>query len=72
MSLKILSDLKEWRRAHSRATYVEIEDEVHRRLMQLEARSIESAVEESPSRAWGRGSEQEAALCPICATPLQR
>jgi hypothetical protein len=38
MSIEILTDLKEWRRAHPRATYVEIEDEVHKRLMQLEAR----------------------------------
>jgi RNase P subunit RPR2 len=71
MSVEILTEIKEWRRAHPRATYVQIEDEVHKRLMQLEARLIESAVEESPSREWGRGSEQEAALCPTCATPLQ-
>ena len=71
MSVEIMTDLKEWRRAHSRATYVEIEDEVHKRLMQLEARLIESAVEESPSREWGSGSEQEAVLCPKCAIPLQ-
>ena len=71
MSVEILTDLEEWRRAHPRATYVEIEDEVHKRLMQLEARLIESAVERSPSREWGRGSEQEAVLCPTCAIPLQ-
>ena len=71
MSVEILTDLKEWRRAHPRATYVEIEDEVHKRMMQLEAKLIEGAVEESPSREWGRGSEHEAALCPKCATPLQ-
>ena len=28
MSREILTDIKEWRRAHPRATYVEIEDEV--------------------------------------------
>lgn len=38
MSLEILTEIKEWRRAHPRATYVQIEDEVHKRLMQLEAR----------------------------------
>ena len=38
MSLEILTDIKEWRKAHSRATYVEIEDEIHKRLMQLEPR----------------------------------
>jgi ribosomal protein S27AE len=71
MSLEILTEIKEWRRAHPRATYVQIEDEVHKQLMQLEARLIESAVEESPSQEWGRGSEQEAAQCPKCAASLQ-
>jgi RNase P subunit RPR2 len=71
MSLEILTDIKKWRRAHPRATYGEIEDEIHKRLMQLEARLIEGAVEESLSREWARGSEQEAVLCPTCATPLQ-
>jgi RNase P subunit RPR2 len=71
MSTEILTDIKEWRMAHSRATYVQIEDEVHKRMMQLEARLIERAVEESPSREWGRGSEHEAVLCSKCTTPLQ-
>ncbi len=71
LSIEILTDIKEWRRATPRATYVQIEDEIHKRLMQLEARLIEGAVEESPSRGWGRGSEHEAALCPKCAVPLQ-
>ncbi|BCL83918.1 hypothetical protein ccbrp13_63830 [Ktedonobacteria bacterium brp13] len=63
MNREILTDIKEWRRANPRATYVQIEEEVHKRLMQLEARLIEGAVEESPSRAWGRGSGADAALC---------
>src|SRR5216684_2496369 len=71
MSTEILTDIKEWRRANPRATYVEIEDEVHKRLMQLEARLIEGAVEESPSREWGRGSGVDAAQCPKCAVSLQ-
>jgi RNase P subunit RPR2 len=71
LSTEILTDIKEWRKANPRATYVQIEDEVHRRLMQLEARLIENVVEQSPSREWGKESEHEAALCPKCATPLQ-
>ena len=71
MSTEILTDMKEWRRAHPRATYVEIEDEVHRRMMHLEAQVIEDAVEASPSREWGRGSGKPAAQCPNCAAPLQ-
>ncbi len=38
MSLEILTEIKEWRRAHPRAIYVQREDEIHKRLMQLEAR----------------------------------
>jgi len=71
LSTEILTDIKEWRRANPRATYVQIEDEVHQRLMQLEARLIESAVEASPSREWGRGSGVDAARCPKCEGPLQ-
>src|SRR5260370_18537706 len=71
MITEILTDIKEWRRANPRATYVQIEDEVQQRLMQLEARLIEGAVEESPSREWGRGSAVDAALCPTCAVSLQ-
>jgi hypothetical protein len=71
MSTEILTDIKEWRRANPRATYVQIEDEVHKRLMHLEARLIEGAIQESPSREWGRGSEVDAALCPKCAVSLQ-
>ena len=71
MSTEILTDIKEWRRTHPRATYVEIEDEVHRRMMQLEAQIIEDAAQESPSREWGRGARVQAAQCPKCALPLQ-
>ena len=70
MSTEILLDLKEWRKVNPRATYTQIEDEVHKRVMQLEARLIQEAAEASPSQEWGRGSENEAALCPKCATPL--
>jgi predicted RNA-binding Zn-ribbon protein involved in translation (DUF1610 family) len=70
LSVEILTDITEWRRAHPRATYVEIEDEVHRRMMQLEARIIEKAAETSPSRAWGKGSEHPAPQCPKCGEHL--
>ena len=54
LSAKILSDVKEWRKAHPKATFVEIEDEVHRRMMQLEAHLLRDAAQESASRAWGK------------------
>jgi hypothetical protein len=70
-SVEILSDVKEWRRSHPKATYVEIEDEVHRRMMELEAQILQDAAQASESREWGKTSGQPAALCPTCAVPLQ-
>jgi hypothetical protein len=70
-SAEILGDIKEWRRGHPKATFVEIEDEVHKRMMELEAQVLQDAAEASTSREWGRTSGQEAARCPSCAGPLQ-
>ena len=33
-SQQILTEVKEWRRIHKKATFVEIEEEVHRRMVQ--------------------------------------
>src|SRR5712691_832167 len=70
-SVEILTDVKEWRRAHPKATYVEIEDEVHQRMMELEAQILQDAAQASLSREWGKTSGQPAALGPTCAVPLQ-
>ena len=69
-SEEILTDIKEWRRAHPKATFVEIEDEIHKRMMQLEAHLLQEAAQESTSREWGRTAGQERPLCPTCAVPL--
>ncbi|GHO70481.1 hypothetical protein KSC_093730 [Ktedonobacter sp. SOSP1-52] len=70
-STEILTDIKTWRQAHPKATFVEIEDEVHRRMMELEAQVLQEAAQASASREWGKLSEQPAPLCPTCAVPLQ-
>ena len=70
-SREILTDIREWRQAHPKATFVEIEAEVHRRMVELEAQLVEDAVQESESRAWGKGSEPRAPECPNCHEPLQ-
>jgi hypothetical protein len=70
-SVEILTAIKEWRQAHPKATYVEIEDEVHRRMMQLEAQVLQDAAQASTSREWEKTSGLPAALCPSCAVPLQ-
>ncbi|HEY4389114.1 MAG TPA: hypothetical protein VGN34_32100 [Ktedonobacteraceae bacterium] len=70
-SAETLTEITVWRRAHPQATFVEIEDEVHRRMMQLEAQVLQEAAEASERREWGKTSEQPAPLCPTCAVPLQ-
>ena len=69
-SEEILTDIKEWRRAHPKATFVEIEDEVHKRMMQLEAQVLQDAAQESSSREWRSSSGEEPPRCPTCAVPL--
>jgi hypothetical protein len=72
-SEKLLTDVKEWRRAHPKATFVEIEDEIHQRLMQLEAHLLQEAAEASASREWGKASEpEERPQCPNCAVARPR
>jgi hypothetical protein len=70
-SAKILSDVKERRKAHPKATFVEIEDEVHRRMMQLEAHLLQDAAQESASRVWGKEINGTPPTCPTCQVPLQ-
>jgi hypothetical protein len=70
-SAEILTNIKEWRRAHPKATFVEIEDEVHQRLMELEAQVLQDAAQASASREWGKSSEQTGPVCPTCAVPLE-
>jgi len=70
-SIEILTDVKEWRGSHPKATYVEIEKEVHRRMMELEAQLLQDTAQASPSREWGKRSGQPAVLCPTCEVPLQ-
>ena len=70
-SAKILSEVKEWRTAHPKATFVEIEDEVHRQMMQLEAHLLQDAAQASASRTWGKETSGEAPRCPVCQVRLQ-
>ena len=68
---KILSEVKEWRKAHPKATFVEIEDEMHRRMVQLEAELLQDTAQESSSRTWGKETGREVPRCPTCQVPLQ-
>jgi hypothetical protein len=50
---------------------VEIEDEVHRRMMELEAQILQDAAQASASREWGHTSGQTSPVCPTCGIPLE-
>jgi hypothetical protein len=69
-SAKILSEVKEWRKAHPTVTFVEIEDQIHRRMMQLEAQLLQDAAQESSCQAWGKETGAAAPRCPTCQVPL--
>ena len=70
-SLEMLTEIKAWRQAHPKATFVEIEEQVHTHLMELEAHILQEAASASEHRAWGLSSDTPAPVCPSCATPLQ-
>src|SRR5512142_2625014 len=63
-SQEILGNIKEWRRAHPKATFVEIEEEVHKRMMQLEAQVLQEAVQASSNREWRGTPTEEHPRCP--------
>lgn len=71
LSEQILTDIKEWRRTHPKATLREIEEEGHTRLSRLEAKVIQDAAEESERRSWSGAAPPERPPCPVCGTPLQ-
>lgn len=70
LSEELLTDIKEWRRNHPKATFREIEEEIHARMSRLEAQLIQDTAQESTSRAWSGKSKQERPTCPVCQTPL--
>ena len=71
LSEEILTDVKEWRRNHPKATFREIEEEVHKRMNRLEARMIQDTAQESSSREWSGTDKDKRPTCPVCQTPLQ-
>ena len=71
LSEQILMGMKEWRKAHPKATLREIEDEVHGRMGRLEAQMIQETAHASSSREWSSAPAEERPTCPVCSTMLQ-
>jgi hypothetical protein len=70
LSERILTEISEWRRSHPKATFREIEDEVHTRMSRLEAQLIQDTAQQSTSRSWSGASAHERPPCPVCQSPL--
>lgn len=70
LSERILTEITEWRQSHPKATFREIEEEVHARMSRLEAQLIQDTAQQSKSRTWSGASPQERPTCPVCHTPL--
>lgn len=72
VSEEVLSGMKEWRLAHPKATFREIEQAVDERVNRLKARMLEDAALASEAQDWNQASEEEHPRCPACQTPLLR
>jgi predicted RNA-binding Zn-ribbon protein involved in translation (DUF1610 family) len=70
LSEEILRDVKGWRKAHPKATFREIEHEVHTRITRLEAQLLQDTAQASASREWSGKEEEERPPCPVCGTAL--
>jgi YgiT-type zinc finger domain-containing protein len=71
LSEEVMSGLQEWRAAHPRATFAEIEAVVDERLNGLRARMLENLALARAAAERAAGEEDRPA-CPDCGQPLQR
>jgi ribosomal protein S27AE len=68
---EVLSGMREWRTAHPRATFAEIELAVDERLNRLRARMLEDAARSSRLANLEQVVGEERPRCRHCGTPLQ-
>lgn len=71
LSAEVLSGMKEWRLAHPKATFREIEEAVRERMSRLEAQLLQETTLASNLTDWQEAPEEEHPACPNCDTPLQ-
>jgi len=72
LSEEVLSGMKEWRLAHPKATFREIEHAVDERVNRLKARMLEDAALASDAQDWQEAPQEEQPSCPACQTPVVR
>jgi YgiT-type zinc finger domain-containing protein len=71
LSEEVLTGLREWRAAHPRATFAEIEAAVEERLNALRARMLEDVALASAAAELGEAGAA-ARACPECGHALER
>lgn len=71
LSEEVLTGMKEWRLAHPKATFRQIEEALDERLNRLRARMLSDAAQASAARAWEERREEERPVCSVCGSPLQ-
>ena len=72
LSEEALSGVKEWREAHPKATFAEIERAVDERLTRLRARMLQDLAQESEAGEWSKASDEASPRCPNCGGPLRK
>jgi RNase P subunit RPR2 len=69
-SKEMLTEMKAWRRAHPRATWAEMEQELDRRLRQLRGEMLEDMAQASALADVRALAEAERPVCPHCRAHL--
>jgi hypothetical protein len=64
--------LQQWRRAHSQATFDEIEDAVQQELVALQAQLVAEMIAARPAAPDGEPAQAVGPLCAGCGVPMQR
>jgi len=63
--------MKDWRKAHPRATFTEIETTLDEQMARVRAQMLEELVLDSASADWRGKEASERPKCPLCGTAVQ-
>jgi ribosomal protein S27AE len=63
--------MREWRKAHPRATFTEIETTLDEEMARVRAQMLEELALDSASADWRGKEASERPKCPLCGTAIQ-
>ena len=63
--------MRDWRKAHPRATFTEIETAVDNEMARVRAQMLEDLALDSVSADWRGREASERPKCPLCGTAIQ-